>query len=194
MAGLALLGMNAGEGETSRHGARRDANGVSWFLEAGDELHAGTRRAKPSANDHAEQVVVVHRVIAAVGQISADLIGAGYLVVDLRDRGVNLQRRCHDLLGDALMKPEQLPAIHRRGTAGKLSQVPNFRQNADEIGRLFRCGQGRSPVVSDFCGEATRGRSARTTIDNAAQESHADNHATAVLRAVSAGSMASEGS
>jgi hypothetical protein len=95
--------------------------------------------------------LAVHGAVAAVRQVAADLVGAGYLVVDLGDGGVHLKGGGDDLFGDALMEPEQLPPIHRPVVAGKLVQSLYFGKNADEIGRLFGRRQRRRSCLGLLC-------------------------------------------
>jgi hypothetical protein len=75
-------------------------------------LEARAGRADSSTNDYAEQVCPAHSAVAAVGKKSTHFVRARDLVVYLGYRGINLKGCSHDLFGDALMQPEDLPPEH----------------------------------------------------------------------------------
>ena len=97
-----------------------------------------------SADEDAEQVGPAHSAVAAVGEISAHFVGARDFVIDLRQGGVDLQGGRHDLLGNVLMEPKNLPSVRRRGTGGKLLQLPDLCGDLDQLGGAFRGRKGCS--------------------------------------------------
>jgi hypothetical protein len=134
LAGVALLGADSGEGEAGGEGSGGDADGGGGLIEGRGELEAGAGGSEAASDEDAEEVGAADGGVAAVGEEAAEFVGAGDLVVDLGDGGVDLERGGHDLLGDVLMEPEDLPAGGGIGVGGELAELGDFREHADELG------------------------------------------------------------